>query len=78
MALTVAGQIAIDARDSALASVVGAHWAAVRHYLETGDESVLRPFRRRRVNGQRLETDPDVIDELARAGEVRFEDIYRL
>jgi hypothetical protein len=69
--------VEVDASDSTRASLVGSHWAAVRRYLEDGDESALRPFRRRRAGGHRFETDPNVIDELARAGELRFEDIYR-
>lgn len=76
-ALTVAGLVEVDAADSGRASVVGAHWAAVGRYLETGDASGLRRFRVRSVGGHRFESDPDVIDRLARAGEFRFEDIYR-
>jgi len=77
VALTVDGELEVDASDSRVASVIGAHWSAIRRYLETGDESPLRPFRRRRISGHRLETDPERITELGRRGELAFEDIYR-
>jgi hypothetical protein len=60
------------------ASTVGRHWSAVGHYLEHGDDSELRKFRGVTVNGYELETDLDVIDELAARGELDFEDIYEL
>jgi hypothetical protein len=70
------GERWIDTRGSRVASTVGEYWNAVRHYLTTGDEAPLEPFRGVRVGGVELQTDPDAIDELARRGEVSFEDLY--
>lgn len=72
------GERWIDTHGSRAASTVGEYWNAVRHYLSTGDEGPLERFRGLKVAGVELETDPDVIDELARRGEVSFEDLYEL
>jgi len=50
------------------AALVGAHQAAIGHFLETGDERFLEPFRARRVAGVELASDPDVIERAAREG----------
>lgn len=76
-ALTTEGQVGIDVTDSATASRIGSHWAAIDHYLASGHEDRLQPFRGRRIGRYVLETDPDVIDELARRGELSFEDLYQ-
>ena len=60
------------------ASTAGKHWSAVGHYLKHGDDSRLRKFAGKTVGGYELETDLDVIDELAARGEIDFEDIYTL
>jgi len=75
--LTNAGVEVVDAsrRD---ASTVGRYWSAVGRYLQHGDDSELRKLRGVTVNGYELETDLDVIDELAARGELDFEDIYEL
>lgn len=70
--------VPVDVRGSRVASVVGAYHAAVRRYLSTGDDSSLAKFAGKRVGGVELETDLDVIDELARRGEFDFESIYRM
>jgi hypothetical protein len=72
------GERWVDTRGSRVASRVGAYWNAVRTYLGTGDEEPLERFRGVRVGGIELETDLDVIEELARRGEVAFEDLYEL
>lgn len=72
------GDVFVNTRGSRRASTVGEYWNAVRHYLSTGDEGPLERFRGRRVAGVELETEPDVIDELSRRGEVSFEDLYEL
>ena len=77
VAIEPEGLVELDLRDSDQASLVGRHWAAIGRFLETGDETVLQEFRGSQVAGFVLETDPDVIEELARRGELRFEDIYR-
>jgi hypothetical protein len=75
--LTNTGIEVVDAsrRD---ASTVGRYWSAVGHYIQHGDDSELRKLRGVTVNGYELETDLDVIDELAARGELDFEDIYEL
>lgn len=72
------GEMFVDTRGSRRASMVGEYWNAVRNYLLTGDEVPLQRFRGQRVARVELETDPDVIDELARRGEVSFEDLYEI
>jgi hypothetical protein len=72
-------EIAFD--DSREASLVGKYWDAVGLYLQTGDESQLRQFRRKSVkdaNGKRFEllTDLDELDRLGSAGVLSFESIY--
>jgi hypothetical protein len=72
------GDLWIDTRGSKAATTIGEYWNAVRHYLGSGDDRPLERFRGQRVGGVELETEPDVIDELARRGEVSFEDLYEL
>lgn len=78
--LTDDGQITLAIRDSRTASKVGKYWVAVNRYLETGNGGALQAFRGKHltVDGVRyvFVTDLDLIDRLAGAGEVRFEDIY--
>jgi hypothetical protein len=54
---------------------------AARHYLETGDASLLKEFHGKvlRANKQGFPyiTDPATLDELARAGELSFETLYQ-
>jgi hypothetical protein len=58
------------------ASAIGQHWNAVKHFLHTGDISVLQPFQSSRIGPYRFETDPDKIERWAMRGELDFEDIY--
>ena len=74
-----AGQVVpVDVRGSRVASTIGAYHSAVQHYLSRGDASRLGAFSGKRVGGVELETDLDVIDELARRGEFDFESLYRM
>ncbi len=71
----------IAVRDSRQASQVAEYWNAVHRYLETGDDSALRKFRRKRItdaNGVRvpLLTDFDELDRLGSAGVLSFESLY--
>ena len=50
------------------ASLIGAHQAALDRFLQTGDPSVLEPFRGKRVAGVELASNPDVIEHAARTG----------
>ena len=76
-ALTTEGVVDLDLPDSRVATLIGRHWAAIRRFLDTGNETVLQEFQGQRVGSFILETDPDVIEDLARRGELSFEDIYR-
>jgi hypothetical protein len=68
----------VQLRSSRQASQVGEHWSAIGHYLETGDDSRLRALRGKTVAGIPLETDPELIDEWERRGELEIDDIYDL
>lgn len=78
--LTPVGLVAVDAPTSRTASRIARYWAAVNHYLRTGDDRRLRPFRGKaaRIHGrpQPFVTDLRTLERLAHAGEVRFEDLY--
>jgi hypothetical protein len=74
------GYISLPILTAADASRVATYWSAIEHYLTTGDDRRLRPFRNAslRVGRERHEyvTDLDVIERLAHAGELSFPDIY--
>ncbi len=72
-------EIALD--DSREASFVGKYWDAVGLYLQTGDASGLREFRRKSVwdvKGERFEllTDLNELDRLGSPGVLSLESIY--
>ena len=71
-------QQAIDVRGSRVASTIGRYHSAIGHYLATGDDSRLQPFTGVTVAGVELETDPDVLDAIARREIFEFESIYRM
>lgn len=71
----------IAVRDSRQASQVGAYWAAVQKYLETGDPSALRKIRRKTItdaDGKRVRLIKDLadLDRLGSAGVLSFESLY--
>jgi hypothetical protein len=74
--LTPLGHVAIKVRGSRDASLIGKHSAAVNKFLRTGDESVLAPFRDKRVAGRELITNPQLLSKLADAGALRLDDLY--
>lgn len=78
--LTEQGAIALTVSDSRQASQIAQYWHAVDTYLTDGDRRLLRPFERLvlRVRGtrHRFITDPRLLDRLANAGQVEFEDLY--
>lgn len=78
--LTETGVVIKNIRSSRTASALAYYWAAVDHYLKTGDRSRLAPYQGRRFHaGGKLMpflTDPDLLARLADVGEVRFEDLY--
>lgn len=78
--LTPDGVISVSVRGSRTASRIARHWAAVDRYLRTGNTDALRDFADNtfRVKGttRSFVTDPVLLDRLANAGEVSFEDLY--
>jgi len=79
--LSVEGKKEIATRDSRQASVVGGHWAAVQRYLQTGDDSALSKFIKKKIvdaRGKRhlLLTDLKEIERLGSFGVLRFESMY--
>lgn len=72
----------IGVRGSRQASTLGEYWAAVQKYLRTGDSSVLAKFRDQEIKDATgtlvpLVTDVRVLKDLARAGVLTFESLYR-
>jgi hypothetical protein len=59
------------------AQLASAHLVAVNRFLRTGDEEWLKPFIGKRVGGVELLTDPDRLHELADAGLVKLDALYR-
>ncbi len=78
--LTPGGLVVLDIRSSKSASRLARYWHAVDTYLRTGDQRLLVPFvgQRFRAEGQLVAflTDPHLLDRLANAGLVTFEDLY--
>jgi len=78
--LTEQGITVVDVRNSQSATRLSLYWSAVDHYLLTGDRSRLRPYvgKYLRASGHRHPylTDPLLLNRLAEAGEVSFEDLY--
>ena len=74
--LSVDGVADVDTRGSKVRSLVGRHWNAVQRFGLTGDLSYLTPFVTKRVGGVELATDPDLIEEYLRQGEMDIDDIY--
>jgi len=68
----------VDVRGSRKASELGAYHATVRYFLATGGESTLRRFDGKRVAGVPYETDPAVLEEMARRGQLDVDSIYQL
>lgn len=78
--LTPDGQITIIVRSSKMASRIGEYWTAVDRYLSTGNADKLQKFvgKSIRIGKTRFDfvTDQKILDRVASAGEVSFEDIY--
>lgn len=78
--LTPNGIEVLPIRDSRSASKLAHYMAAVDHYLRTGDDSRLRRFRGKGIWVEKrfrpFITDLDLLDRLANAGEVSFEELY--
>lgn len=79
--LTPDGKEQVTTRDSREASHLGAYWAAVHRYLQTGDASRLNKFRGKKITdtkGKKFSflTDLDELNRLASAGVLSFESLY--
>ena len=79
--LTTEGRKEIATRDSRQASLVGGHWAAVQKFLQTGDDSALLKFDKKKIVDARrkrylLLTDLRELERLGSAGVLRFESMY--
>jgi len=79
--LSTEGRKEIATRDSRQASLIGGHWAAVQKFLQTGDDSALLKFAKRRIVDARrkrylLLTDVKELERLGSAGVLRFESMY--
>jgi hypothetical protein len=62
-------EVSIRVKDSRYASTIGKYHSAVKQFLETGDESYLKPFRNKRIKDSkgkwhRLDTNPDHIYDI--------------
>ena len=78
---TSAGTRVIAMRGSQQATLLGEYWNAVHRYLQTGDASRLERFRGKSIkdaNGVEvpLPTDHALLNRLASAGVLSFEDLY--
>jgi hypothetical protein len=74
--LSTNGVANVDTRGSRVRSLIGRHWNAIRRFGETGDVELLKPFIGKRVGGVELATDPGLIEEYIRQGELDIDDIY--
>jgi hypothetical protein len=74
--LTKAGLKVIDVSSEADASRVGAHWNAIRQFLNSGDDFPLWDFDNDAIEGDVFETDLDAIEAWSRSGELDFDEIY--
>jgi hypothetical protein len=79
--LTTDGRKEIATRNSRQASLVGSHWAAVQKFLQTGDDSAILKFAKKRIvdaRGKRFQllTDLKELERQGSAGVLRFESMY--
>lgn len=77
------GQFPIIVNTSKQASLIGRYHAALRIYFEHGDDSALKIFQGKSIktkDGQIFPfmTDTNVLNRLARSGQMRFESIYSI
>jgi len=78
---TADGVREIAIRDSRQATSLGKYWVAVQKYLQTGDASALKKFRRTRITDVSRRRVPLIIDQteldrLGSAGVLSFESLY--
>lgn len=71
------GYVPVTVRSWKQAQVASEHLIAVSRFLRTGDTEWLKPFIGKRVGGVELLTDPERLHELADAGSVKLDALYR-
>jgi len=65
-----------------VSSDIGAYWNGIRRFVVQGDDALLKTFGNKTFkdiygNRHAFITDPKILNRLARAGELRFETLYR-
>lgn len=73
---TALGDVAIRVHGSKVASFLASYRAAVLGYLRRGDESLLKTFHGKSIEGHSLITDPGTLSTLAEAGAIKPEQFY--
>ncbi len=71
------GYESVVTRSFKQASLASQHLIAVNRFLRSGNTAWLKPFVGKRVGGVELLTDPDRLRELADAGLVKLDGLYR-
>jgi hypothetical protein len=66
----------VTSKSDRSASLISYHWHAVSTYLNTGETADLDEYEDKSFSGIQFLTDPEVIDELWRNGELDIESIY--
>lgn len=75
--LSSEGYVPVTVRSSKQTQLASEHLIAASRLLGTGDPEWLKPFVGKRVGGAELLTDPDRLRELADAGLVKLDALYR-
>ena len=75
--LSFDGYMPVVVRSSKQAKLDSRHLIAVSRFLRIGDTDLLKPFVGKRVGGVELLTDPDRLRELAEAGLIKLDALYR-
>ena len=75
--LSFDGYVPVVVRSSKQAKLDSRHLFAVSRFLRTGNTELLKPFMGKRVGGVELLTNPNRLRELADAGLVKLDALYR-
>jgi hypothetical protein len=75
-ALSTGGLVDVDVRGSKVRTLIALHWNAVQQFSITGDASTLAPFKGKRAGGIELASDPRMVEEFWRQGDLDVDDIY--
>ena len=71
------GYVPVTTRSWKQAQLASEHLIAVVRFLRIGDPKLLKPFLGKRVGRVELLTDPDRLRELANAGLIQLDNLYR-